>query len=204
MSNQQPAVPSDQSSSSAPSTAQTGAATTPVSDIQPKTENGITYACGGIGVDEAEKMKTAAKDYDAMLTFAARDAGFLADVNVTITDNKGNDILHTFCGAPMLLVKDFPHPGVYHVRAETGGYTLDKKINIKKKPKMVASVVLLWPEQLAEAVTPQEDSVGSSGAAGTSGAGSDADTGAGINSGNQNPENQNPASVEKPDRNVGE
>lgn len=138
--------------------------------ISPKTQNGVTYSCGGVGVAEQEKMKLEAPNYDLMLTFAARDAGYLADVDVRITDENGAQVLKTFCGAPMLLVQ-FPRTGRYDVHAETGGYTLDKKISIKKHPETTASVMMLWPQQIAEAVTPATTSSGDSGTAGASGAG---------------------------------
>jgi hypothetical protein len=143
--------------------------------ISPETKNGVTYACGGVGIEEEQKMKSVAQDYDLLLTFAARDAGYLADVDVRITDENGNPVLKTFCGAPMLLVT-FPHAGRYDIHAETGGYTLDRKVSIKKRPDTTASVTMLWPQQIAEAVTPAGSSSGDSGAAGASGSGGDEDT----------------------------
>jgi hypothetical protein len=94
----------------------------PLAVLTPVTENDITYLCGGVGQEEAAHMKQAARDYDLMLTFAARDGSYLADVNVDIADSGGKSMLKTVCDAPIMLV-DLPRSGTYRLKAETGGHT---------------------------------------------------------------------------------
>jgi hypothetical protein len=144
--------------------------------LQPKTENDVTYVCGGVGKEEASYMKQQAKKHDMLLTFAAKDGEFLADVNVAIKDAKGNTVLETTCDGPMMLV-DVPKGGKYHVHAVANGHPIDRTVTVSKAPgqkkaQKVAAVVLTWPTQVAR-IDPTEagTATGSSGAGGTSRAG---------------------------------
>lgn len=101
------------------------AAPTAAADMQPTTQNGITYLCGGVGLDESTAMKQAAKSYDLMSTFAAQDGSYLADVSVEIADKSGTPVLQTTCDGPMMLVK-VPHAGSYRVQATVDGHTQTK------------------------------------------------------------------------------
>lgn len=87
---------------------------------QASTENGITYVCGGVGSDEADKMKHAARDYDLMVTFATKKGDYLSDAQVAIDDARGHALLTTTCEGPIMLV-DLPKGGRYHVRSEMEG-----------------------------------------------------------------------------------
>lgn len=136
--------------------------------LQPQTQDDVTYLCGGVGIEEASYMKQQARGYDLMLTFAARDGSYLADVNVDIRDAKGNPVLQTNCDSPILLV-DLPRSGTYRIHADAAGYALNKTARVQAKQKAsshVASVVLTWPQQVAEAPSRRETSSGSSGTPG--------------------------------------
>ena len=85
------------------------------------TVNGITYVCGGVGSDEAERMKRAAREYDLMLTFATKTGSYVSDVNVDIADTRGHSLLNTTCDGPIMLV-DLPKGGRYHIRGESEGH----------------------------------------------------------------------------------
>lgn len=87
---------------------------------QATTQNGITYVCGGVGSDEAEKMKRAARDYDLMVTFATKQGAYLSDVEVDIADTRGHSLLNTTCEGPIMLV-DLPKGGRYHIRGKLDG-----------------------------------------------------------------------------------
>jgi hypothetical protein len=117
----------------------------PMTRLAAKTENGITYLCGGIGQDEANEMKESARDYDLMLTFAARDGSYLADVNVDIADAQNKSLLKTTCNAPIMLV-DIGKSGTYRIRAETGGSTVSKLVRVQPQ-NQGKSLVLVWPVQ---------------------------------------------------------
>jgi hypothetical protein len=114
----------------------------PMTRLSRITENGVSYVCGGIGLDEAEDMKAAAREYDLMLIFSARDGSYLADVNVDIADAQDNSLLKVSCNGPIMLV-DLSSPGSYRVRAEVGGATVSR--NIRVGAEQGRSLVLVWP-----------------------------------------------------------
>ena len=138
----------------------------PIARLKPVTHDDVTYLCGGVGAEETAYMKQEAKRYDLMLTFATRDGAYLADVDVDIKDAKGNSVLQTACDSPIMLI-DLPHGGKYKVRAETAGYTLNQTVKVasgKGGRQHVASTVLSWPQQVAEAgVAPTSTGAGSGG-----------------------------------------
>lgn len=130
---------------------------------QPQVQGDITWMCGGIGADEAAHMKEQAKDYDLMLTFAARDGAYLADVDVEIMNVQGVSLLRTNCDAPIMLV-DLPKSGRYRLRADTGGVAIDRTVRVSERQSpRAASVVMSWPRQLAGAAGDAASSSGSSG-----------------------------------------
>lgn len=140
--------------------------------LEPKTENGITYVCGGVGQEESNYMKKQARKHDMALTFAARGGEYLADVNVEIADAKGNAILQTTCDGPMMLV-DFPKAGTYRVKADASGYTQGQTITVKgRKEEGAQQLSLAWPNKVAARHGTTETATGSSGATGTGAAGS--------------------------------
>ncbi|QDZ27070.1 hypothetical protein [Noviherbaspirillum sp. UKPF54] len=148
------------------------AAPPPVARVQPRTQGDVTYLCGGVGAEEAAYMTQQARGYDLMLTFAARDGSYLADVNVDIRDAQGKQVLQANCDAPMMLV-DVPKSGTYRIRADAAGYELDRTAKVRAKQKAgphVASVVLSWPQQVAEGPASPGAATGSSGGERSSGA----------------------------------
>ena len=51
--------------------------------------SGATFECGGVGLEEQQRMKAAASNYHLMLTFAVSSGAYLSDVDVEIKDSKG-------------------------------------------------------------------------------------------------------------------
>ena len=81
----------------------------------------MQYVSGGIGLDESEALKAAAKDYPLALTFAAQVGGkadYVADVTVAIHDGQGKPVLRATSEGPYMLVK-LP-AGDYKVSATYG------------------------------------------------------------------------------------
>jgi hypothetical protein len=139
---------------------------------QEKTQNGVSYVCGGVGRDEVAYMKQQAGKYDMMLTFAARNGDYLADVDVEVKDARGNPVLQTRCDAPMMLI-DLPQGGTYRVHAETGGYSLNRTahVNAGRSKQRVARVAMVWPQSTGTFEGPQT-ATGGSATGGTSRSGS--------------------------------
>jgi hypothetical protein len=132
-----------------------------VAAIETRTENGFTYACGGVGETEEAQIKDRARDYDMMLTFATRKGEYLADVNVEIEDARGDTRLQAMCGGPIMLV-DVPKSGTYRIHAESGGYTLNKTARVTTRQRHPDALVMHWPSQIGESL--DASSTGSSGA----------------------------------------
>ncbi|AIY42086.1 putative exported protein [Collimonas arenae] len=109
---------------------------------QPQSQNGFTYVCGGVGLDESTSMKRMAKKYDLMSTFSTRNGSYLADINVNISSGDGKATLQTTCDGPILLVK-FPHAGTYRIRAAVGDDTQTKTAQIPGLRSM-QSMVFVW------------------------------------------------------------
>jgi hypothetical protein len=140
-------------------------ALSPTAGLKPVTQDDVTYLCGGVGEAEEAFMKKKAGEYDLMLTFATRSGAYLANVDVDIRDARGNTVLQTNCGAPILLV-DLPRSGNYRVRAETAGYEMNQAVKVaagRKKANNLAAAVISWPQQVAEAGGMAPISTGDSG-----------------------------------------
>lgn len=137
---------------------------------KPQVQGDVTYLCGGVGAEEAGYMKSQASGYDMMLTFAAKDGSYLADVNVDIRDAKGQPVLQTKCDSPIMLI-DVPKSGTYRIRADSAGYSLNRTAKVtakQKKGARVAALVLTWPQQVAEAPAVQGGTSSGSGTTGNS------------------------------------
>lgn len=119
-------------------------AQTPDAPVQPKTENGLRYLCGGVGLDESDYMKSQARSHGLLMTFATTDGSYLANVHVDIADKRGKPLLSVDCDAPMLLV-DLPRGDRYRILAQTGGASLSRSASVKAGGGNRA--VFVWPSQ---------------------------------------------------------
>jgi len=107
-----------------------------------QTQNGITYLSGGVGLDESEAMKAAAKDYTLLITCSVQPTGqYLSDVKVSITDKSGSPVLETVIDGPMLLVQ--LAPGQYRISADNDGVTMNRTVDIGSVHP--TRVNLSWP-----------------------------------------------------------
>lgn len=113
---------------------------------QQQTANGINYMCGGVGSDETQYMKSAARDYDLMMTFAASSGNYVANVKVAIEDARGKPVLQATCDGPIMLV-DLPKSGTYKVHADAGGHVLNRTVQVANKGK-ARSLAFSWPRDV--------------------------------------------------------
>lgn len=112
-----------------------------------KTQNGVTYLSGGVGLDEAQAVESAAADYSLMLTFAIQKSGdYLAYVNVKIADKSGKTVLDTVADGPMLLVQ-LP-PGQYKISAVSSDRQVTKTVQISANSR--TKETLYWPDGATE------------------------------------------------------
>lgn len=128
--------------------------------ITPRTENGVTYLCGGVGDEESAYMKqTAARDYDLMMTFAERTGSYVANVDVSIKDARGRTVLETTCDAPIMLV-DLPSGGNYRIHADAGGRAIDRSAAVKGGRGHARQVTFVWPAGTSAASSMGSDARG--------------------------------------------
>ncbi|CAB3690083.1 MULTISPECIES: carboxypeptidase regulatory-like domain-containing protein [Achromobacter] len=95
-------------------------------------QGAVQYMSGGIGIDESEAMKAAAKDYPLSLTFAAQRDGkadYVASVGVVIRDAQGKEVLKATAEGPYMLVK-LP-AGNYKVSATYEGRAQEREVNVQ-------------------------------------------------------------------------
>ncbi|MBB1594128.1 carboxypeptidase regulatory-like domain-containing protein [Achromobacter sp. UMC46] len=97
-----------------------------------KHQGTVQYVSGGIGIDESEAMKAAARDYPLALTFAAQRDGkadYVASVGVAIHDAKGKEVLKATAEGPYMLVK-LP-AGDYKISATYGGKAQEREVTVQ-------------------------------------------------------------------------
>lgn len=91
----------------------------------------IQFVSGGIGAFEKEWFSTNAHAYDLKVTYADTTGHYLAGVQVTLADSKGNTLLTTATEGPFLLVK--AKPGTYTLTSEYEGVSQRKTVRIVRK-----------------------------------------------------------------------
>jgi len=112
---------------------------------QPATVNGIDVACTGIG-DEAQ-TDPRWPEYAVRIEFADGQAQYLADIDITIADAKGEVLLQLRCDSPWFLAK--LAPGKYTV---SGTYQdrLTKTAKFTAPKSGQARIVVRFPEVVSE------------------------------------------------------
>lgn len=102
----------------------------------------ISIECGGIGEDEAARMRAEAGSHALLIQFVSIDGGYLADVHARIDDPLRDLRAEADCG-PIGLV-DVPSAGRYRVTATYDGRVQEQWVNLK--PAGGARMVLRWLE----------------------------------------------------------
>lgn len=114
-----------------------------------KEENGIRYVTGGIGAEERKALEAMKKDFNLELVFAAKRGGaFLADVDVTIRDANGREVLRTVADAPIFLAQ-LP-AGRYTVESDYDGQVQKRTVTVK--PKSLQQVALHFDDPTVEVI----------------------------------------------------
>lgn len=96
--------------------------------VPSQTEEGVRFASGGVGAEEAAAMRAAASDYSLEILFASRQGAHLSGVEVRIARTDGAEVLDTTSQGPMLLV-DLP-PGTYTLEASVGGASQTRRFTV--------------------------------------------------------------------------
>jgi hypothetical protein len=92
---------------------------------------GIDYLNGGIGTDEADRMRQMGAEYPVQMTFAERNQGqdeFVADVHLRVTDSRGETLVDLPEQGPIFLLQ--VPPGTYTIEAERQGDVKTRRIEV--------------------------------------------------------------------------
>jgi hypothetical protein len=109
--------------------------------VKGETKAGIAYMIGGVGIGEREKMTSLAADYNLKLAFAEKSGVYLAGVNVSVEDQRGQQLIDVTTNGPWVYLQ-LP-PGSYTVTATFDGET--RKIDdLRIAGQGLAQRVLHW------------------------------------------------------------
>jgi hypothetical protein len=92
---------------------------------------GVDYLNGGIGTEQADRMRAMSADFPVQMTFAERgQAGdeFVADVHLRVTDSSGRTVIDLPSQGPIFLLA-LP-PGSYTVEAEHAGAVKTQRFDV--------------------------------------------------------------------------
>ena len=115
------------------------------SAIQPQTQGDVTFVTGGVGIDERNELDATRANYNLSLQFSVQGSGnYLSDVNIRITDLKGNVFLETVSNGPKLFAK-LPS-GRYIVTVDLNGETYHKTVSVRGKRN--TSLSFTWSQKM--------------------------------------------------------
>jgi len=110
------------------------------SDESVQTAGRVSYVSGGVGTDSTDRLSSLARDFNLKLVFALKSGDYVSDVNVTIADAAGKQLLDTTSEGPWLLAK-LP-AGNYRVVATFAGKA--EKRTIAVGPEKLKTVDFRW------------------------------------------------------------
>ncbi len=115
-------------------------------DVSTMQQGSVTFIAGGVGVGERNAMSAMKPQFNARLTFAVRKTGnFVANVQVTIADAKGAEVLKTNVPGPLLYAQ--LAPGEYRVQATYHGITQTQPLKVR--PQGHSELYLYWDDPAA-------------------------------------------------------
>ena len=117
----------------------------PLPEDQPVTIGGIEVACTGVGDEAISDPRW--HDYSVRLEFAGGNREYLADLDVTIETQRGEQLLAVHCSGPWVLAN--LQPGKYRVRA-TYEHNLTKSVLITAPSQGQKRIVISFPEITGE------------------------------------------------------
>ena len=92
-------------------------------------DNGIEHLVGGVGSDERARIKPLVRDMNLQLVFAEKSTGaMLADVEVAITDAKGEQVLKVQDSDPWVFAE--LEPGTYKITAKSDKGTIEREVKV--------------------------------------------------------------------------
>jgi hypothetical protein len=106
----------------------------------------VEYTTGGVGLAARQELASQSGQYNLHLEFAyAPEGEYLSEVQVDISDGRGNNVLSTRTDGPWLLAK-LP-AGSYTVKARYGDITRTQQVNVGGGKR---HLVLRFPAQVEQ------------------------------------------------------
>ncbi|QQS55516.1 MAG: carboxypeptidase regulatory-like domain-containing protein [Candidatus Competibacteraceae bacterium] len=123
-------APAEEYPAYSPYAEETGPGWLPPGDlIQVQDDRGIRYASGGVGEGERAELNALSGQFNLRLLFAMQGSGdYLADIKVTIVDQRGETVLRAESNGPWFYAQ-LP-PGAYTVEASTPDQTQRQPVTI--------------------------------------------------------------------------
>ena len=93
--------------------------------------SGVDYLNGGIGTEQADRMRQMSAEFPVRMTFAKRNQGmdeFVADVHLRVTDARGRTLVDLPDQGPIFLLQ--VPPGRYTVEAERQGDVKTRHLDV--------------------------------------------------------------------------
>ena len=97
----------------------------------PKRFGNATYVSGGVTQDEAQAMQSLAPQYNLRAVFIAHTGQYLADIPVSIKNERGDVVFDGISEGPMLWVS--VPPGKYVVTAQHSTQSLAQRIEVGRQ-----------------------------------------------------------------------
>jgi hypothetical protein len=96
--------------------------------LEVERRNGVWFVHGGIGDEEQRRIRDLGDDMSLKTIFARADGAYVADVDVTIKNTKGNTVLQVRSADP-LLYAELP-AGRYTIVAQHDGKALERNVSV--------------------------------------------------------------------------
>ena len=102
----------------------------------------LRLECGGIGLEESQRMRAEVAMHALTLFFSTTEGGFVTDVATRVDDPLGDRRVEASCGPLGQL--DVPEAGRYRITATYGGQTQEHWVDLA--PAGGARLALRWQE----------------------------------------------------------
>ena len=102
----------------------------------------LRLECGGIGLEESERMRAEVAMHALTLLFSTTEGGFVTDVATRVDDPLGDRRVEASCGPLGQL--DVPEAGRYRITATYAGQTQEHWVDLA--PGGGARLALRWQE----------------------------------------------------------
>ncbi len=106
------------------------------------TRNGVSFIASEVGADSRERLKAMEAKFNLKLVFTLIEGNYVADVDVTVKDARGSDLVRHSVPGPIFMAR-LP-AGTYTVTVTYEGVTHTRKVKIGER---LRTEYLRWPSR---------------------------------------------------------